>query len=168
MALTETLAARRWAAAYFAAAMLWLGLLIGVAFLATPVKFMAPSLSLPVALDVGRYTFYVFNKVEWVLAAVLIVAPLSGGAAWPRLLAIAAGLLVIVETVWMLPFLDHRVGLIIAGQTPPPADLHVLYIAMEVTKLLVLAAIAFYRARQLVRAPLRPFAEEVRFVEARY
>lgn len=159
MAPTETLAARRWAAAYFTVAMLWLGLLIGVAFLATPVKFMAPSLSLPVALDVGRYTFYVFNKVEWVLAAVLIVAPLGGGTAWPRLLAIAAGLLVIVETVWMLPVLDRRVGLIIAGQRPPAADLHSLYIAMEVAKVLVLATIAFDRARQLVRAPLRPLTE---------
>jgi hypothetical protein len=159
MALTETLAARRWAATYFTVAMLWLGLLIGVAFLATPVKFMAPSLSLPVALDVGRYTFYVFNKVEWVLAAVLIVAPLGGGTAWPRLLAIAAGLLVIVETVWMLPLLDHRVGLIISGQTPPTADLHGLYIAMEVAKVLVLASIAFDRARQLVRAPLRQLTD---------
>lgn len=34
-------------------AVLWAGLLLGVSFLATPVKFLAPSLSLPVALDVG-------------------------------------------------------------------------------------------------------------------
>jgi hypothetical protein len=159
MALTETIAARRWAAIYFTVAMLWLGLLIGVAFLATSVKFMAPSLSLPVALDVGRYTFYVFNKVEWVLAAVLIVAPSGGGTVWPRLLAIGAGILVIVETVWMLPLLDHHVGLIIAGQTPPAADLHDLYIAMEVAKVLVLGSIAFDRARRLVRAPLTPLTE---------
>lgn len=31
-------------------ATLWAGLLLGVSFLATPVKFLAPSLSLPVAL----------------------------------------------------------------------------------------------------------------------
>src|SRR5690606_30735313 len=45
-------------------AVLWTGLLLGVSFLATPVKFLAPSLSLPVALDVGRQTFMVFNWVE--------------------------------------------------------------------------------------------------------
>lgn len=159
MARIETVADRRWATAYFTVATFWLGLLIGVAFLATPAKFMAPSLSLPVALDVGRHTFHVFNKVEWVLAAVLIVLPLGSGTAWLRLLAIAAGLLVILEAVWMLPLLDHRVGLIIAGGTPPPADLHRLYIAMDVTKLFVLVAIAFDRAPQLVRTPPKPPAE---------
>lgn len=155
----ETMANRRWAATYFAVAMLWLGLLLGVAFLATPAKFLAPSLSLPVALDVGRHTFHAFNKIEWVLAAILIVLPFGAGTAWLRLLAIAAGLLVIVETVWMLPLLDSRIGLIIAGGTPPPANLHGLYIAMEITKLLVLAAIAFDRARQLVRAPAKLLME---------
>src|SRR5664280_976623 len=70
MAVIESIANRRWAAGLFAIAMLWLGLLIGFAFLATPTKFPAPSLSLPVSLDVGRQTFYAFNKVEWVLVAV--------------------------------------------------------------------------------------------------
>jgi ABC-type transport system involved in multi-copper enzyme maturation permease subunit len=167
MALPETLAVRRWAAAYFAVAMLWLGLLVGVAFLATPAKFLAPTLSLPVALDVGRYTFHIFNKVEWVFATVLVVLPLGGGTVWPRLLAIFAGLLVIAETVWVLPLLDLRVSLIIAGETPPPADLHQLYIVMEVAKLIVLAAIAFDRARQLVRTPLRALAEGDQLVESR-
>jgi hypothetical protein len=76
--------------------MFWLGLLIGVAFLATPAKFLAPSLSLPVALDVGRQTFYVFNKVEWVMGAVLLLMLLNGGSIWLRILGIIAGLLVIV------------------------------------------------------------------------
>ena len=76
--------------------MLWLGLQIGVAFLATPTKFLAPSLSLPVALDVGRQTFYVFNKVEWVMEAVLLLMLLNGGSIWLRILGIIAGLLVIV------------------------------------------------------------------------
>ena len=33
--------------------LLWAGLAIGVAFLATPAKFLAPSLSLTVALELG-------------------------------------------------------------------------------------------------------------------
>lgn len=55
------------------AATLWLGLLLGVSFLATPAKFLAPSLTLPVALDVGRHTFFIFNKVEWLLSIVLLL-----------------------------------------------------------------------------------------------
>jgi hypothetical protein len=48
--------------------LLWAGLSAGVAFLATPAKFMAPSLSLPVALDVGRHTFRVYNDVDLALS----------------------------------------------------------------------------------------------------
>jgi hypothetical protein len=153
MAVVQSIANRKWAAGLFAVAMFWLGLLIGVAFLATPAKFLAPSLSLPVALDVGRHTFYVFNKVEWVLVAVLLLMLLSGGSIWLRILGIIAGLLVIAETVWMLPLLDQRVSLIIAGKTAPPANLHSLYIVMEFVKLFALVVIAFGAARQFVRLP---------------
>ncbi len=52
---------------------LWIGLLIGASFLATPAKFLAPSLSRAAALDVGRHTFAIFNKVEWLPAATLFV-----------------------------------------------------------------------------------------------
>lgn len=56
----------------FAISLRWLGLLIGVAFLATPVKFLAPCLTMAVAFDVGRYTFAAFNKVEWLCAVALL------------------------------------------------------------------------------------------------
>jgi hypothetical protein len=45
----------------------WSGLLIGVSFVATPAKFLAPSLQLPQALDVGRWTFHVLTLMEWTL-----------------------------------------------------------------------------------------------------
>ena len=136
----------------FAIAMFWLGLAVGVSFLATPAKFLAPSLSLPVALDVGRHTFAVFNKVEWLLAAALLLA-----AAWSRAWRPAAGgvlaaLILLAETAWLLPQLDQRVSLIIAGQQPPASNLHWFYIVMELVKLgslvLVAAIAAFYVARQ--------------------
>ena len=53
--------------------LLWAGLAIGVAFLATPAKFLAPSLSLTVALEVGRHTFRVYNGVELALVLGLLV-----------------------------------------------------------------------------------------------
>jgi hypothetical protein len=68
----------RWRVGILAIALLWCGLLLGVSFLATPAKFMAPSLSLVVALDVGRQTFAVMNKVEWLFVAVLLALILTG------------------------------------------------------------------------------------------
>src|SRR5690606_24993326 len=46
-------------------AIFWLGLLCGISFLATPVKFQVASLDLPVALEVGKVTFALLAKVEW-------------------------------------------------------------------------------------------------------
>lgn len=145
-----------WALSSLIAATLWLGLLLGVAFLATPAKFLAPSLPLPAALDVGRHTFAIFNKVEWLLAVVLLLLALAP----PRMglhvgAALTAALIVAVETVWLLPLLDQRVSLVIAGQPPPPSDYHNLYIGLDVAKLVALGLIAALMARRLVHAPKR-------------
>src|SRR5436190_8850733 len=96
-------------------ALFWCGLLLGVSFLATPAKFLAPSLSMPVALDVGRQTFFVFNRAEWVLgAATFVVWLLSMRDRTAGMLVAIACAVVLVETFWLLPLLDARVGLIIA------------------------------------------------------
>lgn len=61
----------------------WVGILIGISFIATPVKFQATSLKRPVALDIGRATFRFFSRIEWLLAAVLFGAEaVAKGAAW--------------------------------------------------------------------------------------
>jgi hypothetical protein len=98
--------------ASFALALLWIGLLVGVSFLATPAKFLASSLTLPVALDVGRHTFAIFNKAEWLLAAaLLIVVLLRPPHAIAAIGSIVTALIVLLETAWLLPVLDRRVGL---------------------------------------------------------
>lgn len=125
--------------------LVWLGLLLGVSFLATPVKFLAPSLTLPVALDVGRYTFIWLSRVEVVLGvAILSAAIAQNPKAWTiwvagLLLAIVAG-----QFFWLLPLLDARVEVILQGDVPPPSSLHITYIFAEVAKLAALLALATY------------------------
>jgi hypothetical protein len=132
--------------------LLWAGMVLGISFLETPVKFTAPSLTLPVGLDVGRHVFGVFNKVE-VAAALLalgLVLLARGGAdpgaavVMSRLvvwLPVAVALLVVlVQTVWLLPVLDARVGVILEGGTPPRAPYHVVYVVLEAAKLACLIA----------------------------
>lgn len=135
-----------------AASALWAGLLLGVSFVATPVKFLAPSLSLAVALDVGRQTFWALNWIEIGCALVLLSIVLAGFrttvAVSMAVLLVAA---VLVQALWLLPLLDARVTLVIAGQTPPPSSLHSSYVALEVLKLVLLATVMFVSARALVR-----------------
>jgi len=123
-------------------ALLWAGCLAGVSLLATPVKFSAPSLDLAVALDVGRVTFAALNRLEIVLAAVLIlVVVLRARAAWNVAGALIVAALVGAQALWLLPGLDARVQIIMDGGTPPDSPLHWLYIAVDGVKLVLLAAL---------------------------
>jgi hypothetical protein len=160
MAAVLPVGRRRWTVGLFAVTTVWIGLLLGVSFLATPAKFMAPSLSLPVALDVGRHTFAIFSRVEWVLTILLAATVLLGARSrWFILAAAAICGLVIAETVGLLPILDRRVGQIIAGEALHPSRLHDLYIWLEVIKLALLAVLAIGTARRLLRlAPDRSAA----------
>jgi len=125
-------------------------MLVGVSFLATPVKFVVQDLSLPVALQVGQATFDLFARVEWGLAAALVA---TSGLAWRQrplalVLVLAIAGVVAVQAVWLLPALDARVDQIVAGVTPAASSHHMLYASLEAAKALLLAAAAFLALRR--------------------
>lgn len=146
--------------AYAAAAFIalfWLGMLVGVSFLATPVKFEAPSLDLPVALDVGRVTFALFSRIEWIPAVLLLaVVALPRLGVWMIAGAAAAVALLAAEFFWLLPVLDQRVEAIIAGELLPASSHHFLYASAEVMKAFLLLAVGL---GGLLRPAMEPAAE---------
>lgn len=129
--------------------LIWLGMILGISFLETPVKFKAPGVTLEIGLNIGRQVFGIFNKVECALAlavAILIVIirqkdrlviPL--GVVWSSLA---------LQTFWLLPILDDRVELILQGQTPAPSYLHTIYVVLEVLKAVALAVYGFWAFRE--------------------
>lgn len=134
-------------------ACLWAGFLAGISFLATPVKFLAPSLSLTAALDVGRQTFYALNRCEIALGAILFVLVLRNAVnRLPLALVAVSCLIVLVQTFWLIPALDARVGLILAGSTPAPSSLHTIYVLAEVAKLVALLAVTTIAVRSIIRS----------------
>ena len=124
--------------------MLWAGVVIGVSFLAAPAKFGAPGLSLPVAMEVGRREFGALNLAEIGLAVVSLA--LAAYARPERVIWLGLGLsavIVLLQSLWLLPVLDARAEVIIRGETPQPAPWHALYIGAEVVKLLALLVIGW-------------------------
>jgi hypothetical protein len=134
-------------------ALLWLGMLIGVSFVATPVKFVVQDLTLPVALQVGQATFALFARIEWVFAAVLFFACAFAARERPISFVLAAvlGAVVLAQGAWLLPALDVRVDDIVAGGAPPPSSHHMLYAALEAAKAVALTALAVLALRQTKR-----------------
>jgi hypothetical protein len=126
-------------------ALVWAGMVLGISFLATPAKFLAPSLPLPVALDVGRQTFRIFGRVEVALAALL---GLGAVAARPiQLLDLAPGAIVATQALWLRPRLNKRTQQVVAGQLVPGSSwLHSTFVSCEVVKLAALLAIGLSSA----------------------
>lgn len=126
----------------------WMGLVAGVSFIATPVKFRATSLPMAVALDVGHVTLHALNRIEWFLAALCawLVARAYRKGLLPKIAFgpfAAAVLLVVLQTTWLLPVLDVRTEMVIAGTPPPPSPLHAFFIAAEALKLVALGLLGW-------------------------
>ena len=116
--------------------LVWSGIVLGVSFIATPAKFLAPSLPLSIALDVGRHTFFVLNWVELGLAAIVgIFALCLAGPIYRRLMPLMPGLVVLAQAIWLLPLLDARVQQVMAGHDLSSSALHTIYIGSELAKL---------------------------------
>lgn len=139
-------------------AILWLGLLVGVSFLATPVKFQAPSLDLPTALDVGRVTFALLAKAEQMLGVVLVAVALLSFQfrAWCWIGIAALAVILIAQAAWLLPVLDERVGRIIAGEQVPATSHHLFYVVSEAVKALLLLGLSIGGLWRLAAAQEKP------------
>ena len=53
--------------------LIWFGMTAGVSLLATPVRFSAPTITRPIALDVGQVVFAALNKAEFVALILLLI-----------------------------------------------------------------------------------------------
>ncbi|MGO2683754.1 MAG: hypothetical protein ACTIAA_05990 [Microbacterium sp.] len=119
---------------------MWIGLIVGLSFMETPLKFLAPGITTALGLGVGRLVFIALSVAGWIILLVLTLI----GQARPResrrgwLLIGAMWLVMIVESFVIRPALAARSDVIIAGGDPGESWLHYGYIAAELLLLVVL------------------------------
>ena len=130
-------------------AALYAGLILGVSFIATPAKFAAQSLSLAVGLDVGQAIFHGLAIAEWVLGGLLLIISLFARVT-PLMLTFLGVVIVmrLLEDLWLLPVLDQRVAVVIAGGNNPASPHHGIYAAFDVSKFLLLLLFAWLGTRR--------------------
>jgi hypothetical protein len=127
----------------------WLGLVLGISFLETPLKFRAPGVTLPIGLGIGRLVFRALNAVEAVCAVAVAIAV---GVASPDVAAasatVAAVLLLAAQLAAVRPALNRRSAAVLAAQdrpegTPdvPRSNAHFAYVGLEGLKVLALLAL---------------------------
>ncbi|MFC5262831.1 hypothetical protein ACFPJ1_12015 [Kribbella qitaiheensis] len=130
------------AAAATAVVFIWLGMVLAISFLETPLKFRAPGVDIPIGLGIGRIVFRALNRAEITmalvtLAAVVVGRPSSGVAALTvAILVILAGQLIAIR-----PQLNRRTDRVLAGHNLPRSTTHLYYVALETAKVVALAAL---------------------------
>lgn len=135
---------------------LWAGMIIAISFIEAPLKFQAPGITIPLGLGIGRLVFTVLNIVEIILLVGLTLVSF-----WPKVsrltggrmtVFVALGLLLLVKVFGVRPPLNARTDLVLAGADPGQSPWHYIYIAFDVTILILLVSLAVLTAKILARA----------------
>ncbi|MDX8570400.1 hypothetical protein OZ666_01815 [Elizabethkingia sp. HX QKY] len=136
----------------FAVLCFWLGLMLSISFLETPLKFQVPGMTLPVALALGKLIFGVSTNIQLFLTGVialnflLVKKYLTAGIIISYILLV---ILLLLEKFWMLPVLDARADMLAGGKSVQPTSLHDYFIYAEVGKLILIVGGIFLQLKKI-------------------
>jgi hypothetical protein len=119
---------------------LWVGFVSAISFMEAWLKFRAPGVTLAVGLSIGRLIFSGMNKVEWCFGvASLVLLFVSGGLGDSMAFLLYIPILILLlQTIWLLPAMDKRAELVISGSALPRSVLDFYYIGAELVKVILL------------------------------
>ena len=119
---------------------LWVGFVSAISFMEAWLKFRAPGVTLPIGLSIGRLIFSGMNKVEWFfgLASLLLLFVSGGLGDTIAFFLFIPTIILLLQTIWLLPAMDRRAEQVISGADLPKSTLHVYYIGAELVKVVLL------------------------------
>lgn len=128
----------------------WFGLIGGISFMETPLKFQAPNITIALGLGIGRLVFFALNKIEITLAVIMLLSfyKIRPQGKLPLACFCVILFLLILESFWLLPVLDARATEIINGNTVPYSNAHFIYIAFDAIKFVLLFVLGTSLLRQ--------------------
>lgn len=120
---------------------IWAGFMGAISFMESWLKFRAEGVERVSALRIGRLIFKTLNRVEWIFLVIL-----WGGyiLAKPDILPMEAlsffllSVILVIQTVFLLPMLDRRALATIRGDDLRRSSLHIWFAGLEVVKFLIL------------------------------
>jgi hypothetical protein len=144
------------AAVQIAVPFIWLGMVLAISFLETPLKFRAPGITVALGLGIGRLVFRALNAAELALAVILTLAMFASSAGdvslsgTATIVLITIWTLLLVQVVVLRPLLDRRARQLIDGQDPPRSHQHLAYVATECAKVVLLPTLGILLADRLL------------------
>lgn len=131
---------------------LWIGFVCAISFMEAWLKFRAPGVTVPIGLSIGKLVFGALNKIEWILAIAIGLSLLFGkNTVWisQNIYFAIPLLLLLLQTVWLLPALDERARQVIQGMNVASSRLHIYFVAFELIKVASLAVFGISMFRQI-------------------
>lgn len=133
----------------FVFTLLWAGFIFAISFLATPLKFLAPSLTLPVAMEIAYLHFHTFNGIEIGFSLLILTITLLGELSLRARLSTALIVtLLATQTALLYTVMDARTIAIIEGSEPSVRSYHSIYVGLEVVKLVALLYLAHIQLKE--------------------
>lgn len=120
-----------------ASVFMWIGFVGAISFMEAWLKFRAPGISLELGLGIGKLVFTALNKVEWILAIIILINLVMIRIEFfhpKNILFLVPLLLLVLQTFWLLPTLNVRADLQIEGGELAGSNLHFYYVGMEIIK----------------------------------
>jgi hypothetical protein len=134
-----------------------LGAIIAISFLEAPLKFLAPGVTIPIGLGIGRLVFTALNVLAGVVLIVLSAVSVRTRAGLTTLSILGSIWLVyLIEVAVIRPVLNQRSDLVIAGLAAPGTGwAHYAYIAADVTLVGLLIALIIVTVRRVLPVDVR-------------
>ncbi|RYY11875.1 MAG: hypothetical protein EOO04_34485 [Chitinophagaceae bacterium] len=129
----------------------WIGFVCAISFMEAWLKFRAPGVTIPIGLGIGKLVFGALNKVEWVLAIVVVVSAALYNkriTTVPNISLLIVIVILVVQTAWLLPTLQARADLHIQHKPADQSNLHNMFVGAEFIKVFVLFITAFSLFKQ--------------------
>lgn len=131
-------------------AAIWIGLILGVSFFASPIKFTAAGVDLEQLLAVGKVTFQAFSWVELSAFVLLLCVSLRNLNRGLMIGFFILFLLLVYQKFGVLPGLDTQLDRTVEGDIGDETNLHFIYVAIECVKLAALFALSLMLRNQRV------------------
>ena len=123
--------------------LLWSGIIIGVSFIATIVKFHAKGITIPIALSIGKVTFNLQIIIDLIILSIIALLFVYYYSQKLKITAIHIILftillcIIIIQKFYMLPILDARVDMRNNGKELKDTWHHYGYVIMETSKVII-------------------------------
>lgn len=125
---------------------IWAGFILSISFFESWVKFRAAGVTVSVALSIGKLIFTVLNRIEWVFVLLVTISLIVSKAQFTSAtlcLMISVIVILLLQTLWLLPELNERVVNRINGIKVEPSNLHHYFVLGECLKLVCLLVIGW-------------------------